>query len=171
MVVITQKITKVLEVFLIILMSTIVIDVTWQVVTRFILQDPSSFTEELAGFLLIWIGLLGASYAVYTKAHLGIDILAQKLKAESRRYLDVVIYTIVILFSFFVLVVGGWRLVDITFSLNQISPSMGLPMGYVYIVLPLTGVLIIYYSLVHIITAIKKNETVTVDESPANVVD
>ena len=48
---------------------------------------------------------------------------------------------------------------------------MGLPMGYVYIDLPLTGVLIIYYSLVHIITAIKKNETITVDESPANVVD
>jgi TRAP-type C4-dicarboxylate transport system permease small subunit len=171
MVALTQKITKILEIFLIILMSTIVIDVTWQVVTRFILQDPSSFTEELAGFLLIWIGLLGASYAVYTKAHLGIDILARKLKTESQGYLDIVIYTIVTLFSFFVLVVGGWRLVNITFTLNQISPSMGLPMGYVYLVLPLTGVLIIYYSIVHILAAINKNNTVAADESPANFVD
>jgi TRAP-type C4-dicarboxylate transport system permease small subunit len=168
---ITQKITKILEVFLIILMSTIVIDVTWQVITRFILQDPSAFTEELAGFLLIWIGLLGASYAVYTKAHLGIDILARKMDITGRRKLDVIIYTIVILFSLFILVIGGWRLVDITFTLNQISPAMGLPMGYVYIVLPLTGILIIYYSLFHIIVAVKKEDAAVSDESSISVVD
>ena len=155
MIMLTKRITKVLEIFLIILMSVIVIDVTWQVFTRFILQDPSSFTEELAGFLLIWIGLLGASYAVYTKAHLGIDILARKMDFASRRMLDIVIYTIVTLFSFFILVLGGLRLVNITFTLKQISPAMGLPMGYVYIVLPLTGMLIIYYSVVMIISAIK----------------
>ena len=171
MVAITQKITKVLEIFLIILMSAIVIDVTWQVVTRFILQDPSSFTEELAGFLLIWIGLLGASYAIYTKAHLGIDILARKIDVNARKKLDVVIYSIVILFSFFILVVGGWRLVNITFTLNQISPSMGLPMGYVYIVLPLTGVLIIYYSIFHIFMALIKSDTTATRENSITAVD
>ncbi len=66
----TQIITKILEIVLIILMAGIVIDVSWQIFTRFILRDPSSYTEELAGFLLIWIGLLGASYALYTKVHL-----------------------------------------------------------------------------------------------------
>jgi TRAP-type C4-dicarboxylate transport system permease small subunit len=155
MVILTKRISKVLEIFLIILMSVIVIDVTWQVFTRFILQDPSSFTEELAGFLLIWIGLLGASYAVYTRAHLGIDILARKMDIAGRRVLDTVIYSIVILFSFFILVLGGLRLVNITFTLKQISPAMGLPMGYVYIVLPLTGILIIYYSIVMIISTLK----------------
>ena len=64
---ITHIITKVLEIFLIILMAAIVIDVVWQIFTRFILRDPSSYTEELAGFLLIWIGLLGASYAFIQK--------------------------------------------------------------------------------------------------------
>lgn len=171
MVAITQKITKVLEIFLILLMSAIVIDVTWQVVTRFILQDPSSFTEELVGFLLIWIGLLGASYAIYTKAHLGIDILARKIDVNARKKLDVVIYSIVILFSFFILVVGGWRLVNITFTLNQISPSMGLPMGYVYIVLPLTGVLIIYYSIFHIFMALIKSDTTATRENSITAVD
>ena len=59
-----DAITKVLSLFLIFLMAVIVLDVTWQVFTRFILKDPSSFTEELAGFLLIWIGLLGASLCI-----------------------------------------------------------------------------------------------------------
>ena len=167
----TRKITKVLEIFLIVLMSTIVIDVTWQVVTRFILQDPSSFTEELAGFLLIWIGLLGASYAIYTKAHLGIDILARKLRGSSRRILEVLIYSIVLIFSLFILVIGGLNLVDITFTLNQISPAMGLPMGYVYLVLPLTGVLIIYYSIHHIIAAIKKDTPFGEDQSTISAID
>ena len=76
---ITKVITNILAKILIVLMAAIVVDVTWQIFTRFILQDPSSFTEELAGFLLIWIGLLGASYALYTKAHLGIDVLTQKI--------------------------------------------------------------------------------------------
>jgi TRAP-type C4-dicarboxylate transport system permease small subunit len=171
MIMLTKRITKVLEIFLIILMSVIVIDVTWQVFTRFILQDPSSFTEELAGFLLIWIGLLGASYAVYTKAHLGIDILARKMDIAGRRVLDIVIYSIVILFSFFILVLGGLRLVNITFTLNQISPAMGLPMGYVYIVLPLTGILIIYYSIVVIISTLKSESSEPLEDDHITYVE
>ncbi|TFH02235.1 MAG: TRAP transporter small permease [Calditrichales bacterium] len=167
----TRTITKILEILLIFLMSAIVVDVTWQVFTRFILQDPSSFTEELAGFLLIWIGLLGGSYAVYTKAHLGIDIFARKLSVSSRRYLDIVIYLIVAIFSFFILVVGGYRLVDITFTLKQISPSIGIPMGYVYLVLPLTGVLIIYYSIIVIVTALTSKEYDPSKDIKINVID
>ena len=153
----TKIITKVLEVMLIGLMSVIVLDVTWQIFTRFILKDPSSYTEELAGFLLIWIGLLGASYALYTRAHLGIDILMTKIKGVRRRIVEIVIYTIVLLFAFFILVIGGIKLVNITFDLNQISAAMGIPMGYVYLVLPMTGSLMMYYSIVFIINALKKS--------------
>lgn len=78
----TKAITKALEKILIVLMAVIVIDVSWQIFTRFVLRDPSSFSEELAGFLLIWIGLLGASYALYTRVHLGIDILTAKLEVK-----------------------------------------------------------------------------------------
>ena len=141
-------------------MAAMVIDVTWQVFTRFILDHQSSFTEELAGFLLIWIGLLGASYALHTKAHLGIDVLTYKFTSTKKQVTEILISTIVLLFAFFVLVIGGIRLVNITFTLNQISPAMELKMGYVYLVLPLTGLLFIYYSLDNIVTAIKMKPTV-----------
>jgi len=149
----TELITKILSVVLIVLMAAIVIDVVWQIFTRFILRDPSSYTEELAGFLLIWIGLLGASYALHTKAHLGIDILTSKLEGTRRRLSIISIYSLVVLFALFILVIGGMRLVNITFTLAQISPAMGIPMGYVYIVLPLTGILMIYYSIMFMINA------------------
>ena len=153
---ITNIITKILAKVLIILMAAIVIDVSWQIFTRFILQDPSSFTEELAGFLLIWIGLLGASYALYTKAHLGIDVLMQKISDEKRHLAEIGIYSLVLLFAFFIPFYGGVNLVNITFSLKQISPAMGIPMGYVYLVLPVTGVMMMYYSIVFMVTALKK---------------
>jgi TRAP-type C4-dicarboxylate transport system permease small subunit len=153
---ITSAITKVLTKVLIVLMAAIVLDVSWQIFTRFIMQDPSSFTEELAGFLLIWIGLLGASYALYTRAHLGIDVLTQKISEEKRHLAEIVIYSLVLLFAFFILVYGGINLVNITFTLKQISPAMGIPMGYVYLVLPLTGFMMMYYSIVFLVAAIKK---------------
>lgn len=150
----TKFITKIQEIVLVGLMAAIVIDVTWQIFTRFILRDPSSYTEELAGFLLIWIGLLGASYAWYTRAHLGIDVLTARLTGVRRQTVELLVYVIVLIFALFILVIGGIRLVNLTFALNQISPAMGLPMGYVYLVVPLTGVLMIYYSLVFIIGAV-----------------
>ena len=156
----TNIITKILSIILIILMAVMVIDVSWQVFTRFILQDPSSFTEELAGFLLIWIGLLGSSYALYTKAHLGIDIITSKLSGFRKLFSQLMIHAVVILFAFFVLVVGGIRLVNITLTLEQISPALGIPMGYVYLVLPLTGILMIYYSIVSIIQTILKKDQI-----------
>ena len=154
----TQIITKVLSIILIILMAVMVLDVTWQVFTRFILKHPSGFTEELAGFLLIWIGLLGASYAYRSKAHLGIDILTTKLTGVKRLTSEILVSVIVFLFALFILVIGGLRLVDIVFTLRQISPSMGVPMGYIYSVLPITGILFMYYSVVFILELLKQNK-------------
>lgn len=151
----TQKITKTLELVLIVLMGGMVADVTWQIITRFILKNPSSYTEELAGFLLIWIGLLGASYALYTRAHLGIDILTAKLQGRRKQISELLIYFIVFLFALFVPVWGGAKLVHITYALKQISPAMGIPMSYVYTVLPLSGLLMMYYSLVFMIHALR----------------
>ena len=165
----TNLITKYLKLDLIILMTVIVLDVSWQIFTRFILVNPSSYTEELAGFLLIWIGLLGASYALHTRAHLGIDILTTKVSGLKRQVVEIIIYTIVLLFALFILVIGGLKLVNITFTLNQVSAAMGIPIGYVYLVLPLTGLLMIYYSIVFIVNAIKKSEDYT--DKKINIVE
>lgn len=154
----TEKITKVLSTILIVLMAGIVIDVTWQVFTRFILRNPSDFTEELAGFLLIWIGLLGASYTYCKKAHLGIDTITARFTGAKKKAIQIGVSGVVILFALFILVIGGVRLVDITFTLKQISPAMGIPMGYIYLVLPITGILFVYYAIDTIVATLAGNE-------------
>jgi len=156
----TDSITRILSVVLVFLMAVMVLDVTWQVFTRFILKDPSEYTEELAGFLLIWIGLLGAGYAYRVKAHLGIDVLTARLSGVKRNISEILVPGIVFLFALFILIVGGWRLVVLTFTLKQISPVMGIPIGYVYLVLPLTGILFMYYSVYFIVEALKRNRNI-----------
>jgi len=146
---------KMLERAVIILMGALVLDVLWQVASRYLLQKPSSFTDELAGFLLIWVGLLGAAWAAGMKHHLAIDLLYQKLSPQRRRYLDIVINLMVMLFALSVMVVGGIWLVYTRFYLGQISAAMQIPIGYVYMVVPLSGFLIMYFNLYEIVRLIK----------------
>lgn len=143
----THLIDKVIEKFLILLMAVMVLSVTWQVVTRFLMASPSSYTEELARFLLIWIGVLGGSYALRTRSHLGIDILAKKLNPGQREILNIFVYSLILLFSVLIMLVGGIKLVALTFLLDQTSASLGIKMGYIYLVLPISGTVMLIYSL------------------------
>ena len=142
---------------LIILMAAIVFDVLWQVFTRYVLNNPSSFTEELATFLLIWVALLGSAYALSKKAHLGIDLLSHYVKYRQRVILELTISIITIIIVSVVFVIGGSRLVFITLKLNQISPALQIKMGYVYTAMPIAGILMIYYSANRFLQALKKN--------------
>ncbi|WP_076537072.1 TRAP transporter small permease [Shewanella sp. UCD-KL21] len=143
-------INQLLEKVLITLMAAIVVVVTWQVFSRFILQSPSSYTEELARFLLIWIGVLGAAYAYKNKAHLGLDILVERIPEQSKWPVLVLIELLVIVFAASILVYGGSLLVWMTLDLNQISASLEIKVGLVYSVLPLSGVLILMYCVTNI---------------------
>jgi len=145
------RLNRVLEVFLVILMSVLVIDVLWQVCSRYLLSSPSSFTDELAGFLLIWVGVLGAAYVAGRKEHLAIDILVRKSPSARKRRLQVLIHALILLFALSVMVVGGASLVYTRFALQVKSAALQLPLGYVYIVLPLSGLIIIYYEILHIL--------------------
>lgn len=145
------RLNKVLEVFLVILMSVLVVDVLWQVFSRYLLDSPSSFTDELAGFLLIWVGVLGAAYVAGRKEHLAIDILIQKSPPARQRFLLYLIHTLIFLFALSVMVTGGLILVYSRFVLQVKSAALQLPLGYVYIVLPISGLIIMYYELLHIL--------------------
>lgn len=133
--------------FLILLMLLLVGSVLWQVISRYVFASPSSWTEEIARFLLIWISLSGAVYAFRTGMHLGLDILPKKLEGRAADLLKWFTIALVVLFSFTVLVVGGISLVMMTWELKQYSAVLGLPMSWIYSVIPAAGVLICVYAL------------------------
>lgn len=136
-----------LRALLVILVVALVSSVAWQVLSRYLLEDPSPWTEELARFLLIWIGMLGASYAFHRKAHLGLELLPAKLEGTKATMLRYFTLAIVALFAGAVLVAGGSNLVSLTWELRQYSAVLGLPIAWVYSVIPLTGVLIVFFCI------------------------
>ena len=146
---------KILETGLWLAMLSMTLTVLWQVFTRFVIRDPSSWTEELAIFLLIWIGLLGSAVALRRKAHLGIDVLVSRFPEKWARITAIFVFCCVIFFSISVLFFGGIKMVAVVLMNNQISPALGIRMGYVYLVLPISGFFISIYAVEFIITELK----------------
>lgn len=138
---------RMLSSVLIMLMALLVLSIVWQVLSRYIINVPSSVTEELARFSLIWTSLLGASYAYRQRMHLGLNVITEKLTGNTKHYAGFAVLCVVVVFAVSIMVVGGGRLVLLTLELSQKTAVMGLPMALIYSVIPLSGVLIVLYSL------------------------
>lgn len=154
-----SKIDAIIKSVLVFLMGLLVIDVVWQVFTRYILASPSTFTDELARFLLIWVSLLGAAYASGKHMHLAIDVLSERLSPANRIRLEILIKILIIAFVVAVLVIGGSMLVYYTYIYKQTTATLQIPVAYVYLIGPISGLLIVYYKLSDIKTILRESST------------
>ncbi|MGA0316257.1 MAG: TRAP transporter small permease [Flavobacteriaceae bacterium] len=146
---IRNSIEKIIEWVLISLLGIMVINVLWQVFSRFFTSNPSSFTDELARYLMIWLGILGAAYVGGKNEHVAIDFFAKKFSASNQKLMAAFVSISISSFAFFALLIGGSRLVYITAKLEQFSPSLQIPLAVVYAVIPISGVLIIFFKLTY----------------------
>jgi TRAP-type C4-dicarboxylate transport system permease small subunit len=151
-----------------VLMAAMVLNVLWQVFTRFVLRHPSSFTEEAARYMMIWVGLLGAAFATGAKSHLALDLVTSRLQGGRKRAAEIFIHAVVLLFALAALVGGGGRLVWIQLSLGQQSAALQLKLGYVYLAVPLAGVFIAYYSLVALAESLRGRAAAAAPSSGLN---
>ncbi len=141
------KVDVVLEKTLVVIMSLMVVNVLWQVFSRYILSNPSSFTDELARYLMIWVGVLGAAYVAGKGNHVAITYFSEKFTPENYKKVKIFIHLTILAFAILGMLIGGSRLVYITLVLGQLSPALKIPLGVVYSVIPISGVLIIFYKI------------------------
>lgn len=141
-----QGIDRVLSAVLAALIVVMVASVTWQVISRYLLGAPSSWTEELARFTLVWIGLLGGAHAYRRRLHLGLDLLETRLAGRARRLQSLAVHVTVAAFAATVLIGGGFELIRLATQLGQSTPALGLPMGAVYAALPVSGALMLMHA-------------------------
>ena len=144
---IKQQLTWLLEQAVVLIVVALVLDVLWGVCTRFVLSQPSRWTEEVATFLLIWIALLGAAVAFSRDEHLGLDYFTNKLDKAAQSLLAIFVQGLVIFFAASVMVGGGYVLVTETLRAGQVTPALGIKMGYVYLAVPLSGLFIVLFCL------------------------
>lgn len=159
---------KILRVACVALFAALVIVVVLQVFTRQVLQDPLTWTTVAAQYLFVWLSLLGAAWVFSEKEHIAVDFLTRALKINSTRGLEVAVNVVIALFGAAVLLWGGIRGVGITWSQNV----SGLPVsvGMMYLALPISGALVVFYALFHMIEAIAGRGLPSLDEEVTEVV-
>lgn len=142
-----HRINQIIAFVLITIFALLVLDVLWQVFGRYVLNQSFSFTEEFARFALIWLSILGAAYLNGQRSHLSMDYLLQKLSPKKLIKRKQIIEMMMFVFALVVMVIGGGNLVYTTLYLGQISPAMHVSLGYVYAIVPISGLLIMFYSI------------------------
>ena len=142
----------------------------WQVFTRYILKNPSSWSEELVSYLFAWMALLGASLVVGERGHMNIPILVERTRPGMRKGVAVFGEVVAAVFAGVILVYGGLQIT--TLALGQMTSSLGVPVGVFYVVLPLSGVLNMIYTVLNIVGitngSIELNGAMDTKEAPIN---
>jgi TRAP-type C4-dicarboxylate transport system permease small subunit len=135
------------------LLGGMVVVVSWQVLSRYALGAPSTFSEEILRFGVVWLSLLGAAYSTGRGTHMAVDLLRDLSRGRLRRVLDALVPVSFIVFAVVVLIIGGLRAVDIASA--QHTAVLRLPMGAVYAALPTSGVLITLYSILNLLDLLR----------------
>ena len=130
------------------LLLTMCLLVLMQVFTRYFLNSPAAFTEELVRYMLIWTGFIGAASAFGSKQHMALLILPESLSPGNRARLNALIDIIVLALAIVVLLIGGVQ--NAYSSANAFSPLLGIPRALVYAVTPLSAVFLIIIQLINI---------------------
>ena len=122
---------------------------TYQILVRYIFNSPSTVSEELLTYSFTWMSLFAASYVFGKRDHMRMGFVADKLSPDKLKVLNIILEVITIAFSAIVMVYGGISITKL--SMTQKTASLGIPMGYIYLVIPISGILIVIYSVLNII--------------------
>lgn len=142
-----QPVDLALKTMLVLLFFTLFGCVIIQVFTRYVLNDPAVFTEETSRYSMIWLSLLGAAYACGRIEHMAYTMVPDSLSPARLHMHMRSVAMIVLLFALGVMCFGGGKLVQRALQFNQITATLGIPMGYVYLCIPLSGALIVFYQI------------------------
>ena len=121
-------------------MLTLLVFGTWQIFTRWVLGNPSTFTDELLRYVLIIAGFIGSAYCFYRDEHLALTLITDKAKGPFKIVLDVFIEACILFFVVYVFIFGGLKLAN---TATNVSSVMHIPMKTLYMIEPICGVLIV----------------------------
>ena len=127
---------------------------TYQIVVRYFFNSPSTVSEELLTYSFTWMALLASAYVFGKRDHMRMGFIADKLTGKKKMVMEIAIELLILAFSVIVLIFGGFSIMNLT--MTQVTASLGIPMGTVYTVVPLTGVLV--YAILNIVDLCRGTE-------------
>ncbi|MCB2290574.1 TRAP transporter small permease [Clostridium sp. CS001] len=142
------KLTKALEVVCISLFIFITIIGLYQIITRYVFNAPSTISEELLTFSFTWMALLSAALVFGKREHMRMEFVANLFKGKASIALGIISEVLILIFAALVLIYGGMSITKLTAL--QVTASLGVPMSYIYVIVPVSGVLIVLYNILNI---------------------
>ncbi|MDY5985837.1 MAG: TRAP transporter small permease [Lachnoclostridium sp.] len=161
-----QKVRKGLDTLVggicVFLFAVMVVVGTYQIVTRFVFNNPSTISEELLTYTFAWMAMFASALVFGKRDHMRMTFLVDKLPDSKRRILEIGIEVLVVAFAVIVLIYGGFTIMQLT--MTQKTASLGIMMGVVYSVVPVCGILIAVYGILNIIDLCSGNVNSTKEE-------
>ena len=146
--------------------TLLVLDVLWGVASRYLLGSQARWSEELARLLMVWLAMLGAALAYLQQKHLGVDVLMRQLHPDAQRVAQVFVHFWVLIFASVVLCYGGGQLVSQRFAAGQSLPALGISKAWFYLAIPISGLLIVLFSIESMIDAARGRFVIRPDDAP-----
>ena len=147
---------KVIRIVCILLFAFMVIIGTYQILVRYIFNSPSTVSEELLTYSFAWMAMFATAYVFGKRDHMRMTFVVDKLAPAQRKVLEIVLEVLVIAFAAIVLIYGGFNIMGLT--MTQKTASLGVMMGQVYAVVPISGILIAIYGILNVVDLCKGYE-------------
>ncbi|MGM9649986.1 MAG: TRAP transporter small permease [Butyricicoccaceae bacterium] len=122
---------------------------TYQIVVRYFFNSPSTVSEELLTYSFTWMALLASAYVFGKRDHMRMGFLADKVSGTPRKILETAIELLIMLMVAGIMIFGGFSIMQLT--MTQATASLGIPMGVIYTIIPISGIVIFLYGIMNII--------------------
>lgn len=145
---IRKYVDKFIEFICIAFVGIMTVLVTWQVITRYFFKQPSAITEQTSKYMFVWLVLLGAAYVFGKREHMSMVFIKEKFTGRAAVTVDIVVELIVIGFALGILVIGGYK--NTLLTMSQSDSALPITIGMIYIMLPISGLLTVFYGICNI---------------------
>ncbi len=132
----------VVEFVLVVLMFALCADIFVGVFSRYVVGRTMPWYDEVARYLFIWMSFLAAAVAVRRHAHFSVNSAVARLGAAAQRWFQLLGWTLLAAYAVFI-TIQGLRVMD-GVSVQE-SPALGLNLSWVFLVIPVHGVLVLLY--------------------------
>ncbi|WP_432627857.1 TRAP transporter small permease [Brotaphodocola sp.] len=144
-----KGIMRVLGTAMIVLFVLMTVIGTYQIVTRYCFNRPSTVSEELLTYSFTWMALLASAYVFGKRDHMRMGFLADQISGPARKILEAASDIMTFLLAAVVMLYGGSAITKLT--MIQKTASLQVPMAYIYVMVPISGVLIMIFSIMNLI--------------------
>ncbi len=144
---VVNRINRLVESVVIIQFAVLVIVVSAAVFARYVLNDSIVWAEELARYLFVWVSFLGGGLGVGTNIHVGVDSLVELMPRRPRQVVEILMELMIVVFTVVLIWVGAEFA---AFGMKAQALLLPIPMGYVYLAVPVGGFVMLINVLVHL---------------------